>query len=98
MVYLREINNILILLDVVYTFVHSKRRGKTMGFPAASLNVQSNCHFVTDKNTFLGREAVQWTANRKIREIAYKAISGYISAFSQGGQALRACLRKSAKV
>jgi hypothetical protein len=52
-----------------------------MGFPAASLNVQSNCHFVTDKNTFLGREAVQWTANRKIREIAYKAISGYISAF-----------------
>jgi hypothetical protein len=57
MVYLREINNILILLDVVYTFVHSKRRGKTMGFPAASLNVQSNCHFVTDKNTFISEKS-----------------------------------------
>jgi hypothetical protein len=29
-----------------------------------------NCHFATDKNTFLGREAVQWTADRKIQKIA----------------------------
>ena len=39
--------------------------------PKVACEVASAGCFATDKNTFLGREAVQWTADRKIREIAF---------------------------